>query len=227
MKRVKGKISASMMCAGLDKIVSYLTVFKDINLELLHLDIMDGSFVPNFAIGTDFARNLRALSNIIFDYHFLVKNPLEKMAWFEIKEGDQVSFHYEGNDKIQECLDFLTIKKAKIYITINPETDFMCLDKFLDQIDGIVVMTVYPGFAGKKIVPATIEKVKSLKKHLITSRKEDIEIEVDGNISIENAKKLYDAGATIFVAGSSSIFNSDEHTISERIENMRRAIGWE
>jgi len=103
---IKGKLSASMMCASLDKIFYYLTEFKEANLEFLHLDIMDGEFVPNFALGTDFVKSLRRITDIPFDYHFLVNDPLEKMSWFNIGEGDQVAFHYENNTKIQECLDY-------------------------------------------------------------------------------------------------------------------------
>lgn len=223
----KGKISASMMCAGLDKIFYYLTEFKEAELELLHLDIMDGEFVPNFALGTDFVRSLRRITDIPFDYHFLVNNPLEKMTWFEIREGDQVAFHYENNEQIQQCLDFLTRRGGRKFIAINPETDFHVLDSYLDDLDGILVMTVHPGFAGKKLIPETIDKVKELREYLKSIGKEYMDIEVDGNISIENARKLYNVGANIFVSGSSSLFKKGELPTMEIIKMKRAAIGWD
>ncbi len=221
----KGKLSASMMCAGLDKIFYYLTEFKEANLEFLHIDIMDGDFVPNLALGTDYVKSLRRITDIPFDYHFLVNNPLEKMTWFDLREGDQVAFHFENNDKIKECLDYLTRLGVKKFIAINPNTDFHVLDDYLDDIDGILVMTVNPGFAGKRIVKSTINKVLSLKKYL-DEKGLNIDIEVDGNISLENAEILYKNGANVFVAGSSSLFKNMEKSILNIIDEMRKVIGW-
>lgn len=225
MNNKKGKLSASMMCASLDKLFYYLTEFKEVNIEFLHIDVMDGQFVPNFALGTDYIKSLRRITDIPFDYHFLVNNPLEKMSWFDIREGDQVSFHYENNDKIHDCIDYLTRLGAKKFIAINPETDFHELDDYLYQIDGILVMHTPPGFSGKKLIPETINKVSELRNYLNECNL-DIEIESDGNISIENAKKLYDVGANIFVSGSSSLFKQSEKPITEIIKDKRNVIGW-
>jgi len=222
----KGKISASMMCASLDKIFYYLTEFKESNIEFLHIDIMDGEFVPNLALGTDYVKSLRRITDIPFDFHFMVTNTLDKMSWYDIREGDQVAFHYEGNDQINECLNYLKRKGAKKFIAINPSTDFKVLDPYLDEIDGILVMTVVPGFAGQKIVPSSFEKVKELYEYLKDLEKDTIEIEVDGNISIENAEKLYKLGANIFVSGSSSLFAKSELSTSQIIESKRKVVGW-
>lgn len=222
----RGKITASMMCASLDKIFYYLTEFKESNVEFLHIDVMDGDFVPNLALGTDYVKSLRRITDIPFDYHFLVKNPIEKMTWYEIRENDQVAFHFESNDNIQGCLNYLKRLGAKKFIAINPETDYRVLDPYLEQIDGILVMMVEPGFAGQKMVTSTIEKVESLAKYLANIDKDYIEIEVDGNITIENAEKLYKLGANIFVAGSSSLFAKSELSTSEIIKKKREVIGW-
>lgn len=221
----KGKLSASMMCAGLDKLFYFLTEFKEVNLEYLHIDIMDGQFVPNFALGTDYVKSLRRITDIPFDYHFLVNNPLEKMSWFDIREGDQVSFHWENNDKIQECIDYLTRLGARKFIAINPETDFHELNEYLTQIDGILVMHTPPGFAGKKLIPETINKVENLRKYL-DELKLDLEIESDGNITIEHAEILYKKGSNIFVSGTSSLFMNAEKPIKEIIKEKRKVIGW-
>lgn len=222
----KGAISASMMCTGLDKLFYYLAEFKEANLEYLHLDIMDGSFVPNFALGTDFTKSLRRISDIPFDYHFLVNFPEMKMQWFDIREGDQVAFHYEGTQKIMQCIDYIKSKDARAFITINPETSFEVLDPYLEFIDGVLVMTVVPGFAGRPIVPTSFDKVEKLRHHLDKLGYKDMDIEVDGNITIENAEKLYKAGANIFVAGSSSLFKNCEVPITSVIEAKRKVIGW-
>ncbi|MFR8039685.1 MAG: ribulose-phosphate 3-epimerase [Anaerovoracaceae bacterium] len=222
----KGKISASMMCTGLDKIFYYLTEFKEAEIEFLHIDIMDGSFVPNLALGTDYVKSLRRISDIPFDFHFLVNNPLEKMGWFDIRENDQVAVHYENNGEITKCLEYLKRLGAISLIAINPETDYKVLDPYLDDIDGILVMTVNPGFAGKKLLPFTVDKVKDMRDYYNSIGYKDIFIEVDGNISIKNAKILYESGAEVFVAGSSSLFKKGEKSTHEIIEEKRKAIGW-
>lgn len=221
----KGKLTASMMCASLDKIFYYLAEFKEKKIEYLHIDIMDGEFVPNLALGTDYVKSLRRITDIPFDYHFLVNNPLEKMSWFDIREGDQVAFHYENNSNIKDCINYLTRLGAKKFIAISPDTDFHVLDQYLMDIDGILVMTVYPGFSGKKLVPKTIKKTEDLRKYL-DSLNLTLDIEVDGNISIENAKILYEKGANIFVSGSSSLFKNVEMPISMIIDEKRKVIGW-
>ncbi len=226
MNNKKGKLSASMMCAGLDKLFYFLTEFKEVNLEYLHIDIMDGQFVPNFALGTDYVKSLRRITDIPFDYHFLVNNPLEKMTWFDIREGDQVAFHWENNENIQECIDYLTRLGAKVFIAINPETDFHVLDKYFSQLDGVLVMHTPPGFAGKKLIPETIDKVGNLRDYLDEIGL-NLEIESDGNVSIENAEKLYKKGANIFVSGTSSLFMNSEKSMKEIIAEKRKVIGWE
>ena len=222
----KGKISASMMCAGLDKLFYFLAEFKEVELEYLHIDIMDGQFVPNFALGTDYVKSLRRITDIPFDFHFLVDNPLEKMSWFDIREGDQVSFHFENNDNIQECIDYLMRLGARKFIAINPETDIHVLDTYLPQLDGVLIMHTPPGFAGKKLIPETINKVKDLRQYL-NEQDLDLDIESDGNVSIENARKLYKNGANIFVAGTSSLFMQTEKAMKDIIEEKRKVIGWE
>ena len=220
----KSKISASMMCADLDKIFYYLKEFKENKIDYLHIDVMDGEFVPNFALGTDYTKSLRKTSDIPFDYHFLVNNPLEKMKWFDIRNTDNVAIHYESCQNISKCIEYIKSKGAKAFIAINPETDFKFLNKYLGKIDGILVMMVRPGFAGKPMVPSTVNKVKLLKEYLVSIGKDNIEIEVDGNITIENAEKLHKLGANIFVAGSSSLFKDSDISLKDIIKQMRDVV---
>lgn len=222
----KSKISASMMCADLDKIFYYLAEFKKADLDFLHIDVMDGSFVSNLALGTDYVRSLRRSTDIPFDFHFLVNDPLKKMAWYDIHPNDQVAFHLENNSEVIDCIEYLESKKARVCIAINPETDFHLLDPYLDELDGILVMMVNPGFAGQKMLPFTMNKVSQLYEYLQKNNYSNIEIEVDGNISIEKAEKLYRNGANIFVAGSSSLFKDSEVPVSKTISEMKDVIGF-
>lgn len=224
MKVNKGKLSASMMCASLDKIFYYLAEFKKSDLEFLHIDIMDGEFVPNLALGTDYVTSLRRITEIPFDFHFLVNEPLKKLSWFDIQKGDQVAFHYENNSEIDACIEYVKDRGAFVLIAINPETDYHVLEPYLNKIDGVLVMMVSPGFMGQKMLPFTINKVEQIRDYFKQKNSSKLIIEVDGNISIEKAQLLYQKGANIFVAGSSSLFHNSEVPVSEMIDKMRAVM---
>ncbi len=220
----KGKIAASIMCAGFDQIMDYVHAFEKQGIEYLHVDVMDGTFVPNLAYGPDFVKRLRSLTDITIDCHFMVDKAEEKLKWFDFQPGEQVSLHYEGTCHIQKCLDYLQKKGVKAMIAINPGTPIQVLEEVADYISGVLVLNVNPGFAGQKIVPHTIEKVGRVRRLLDSLGHPEVYIEVDGNITVENAAKLYAQGADIFVAGTSSIFK--EGNLDELIAAKRKAIGW-
>ncbi len=220
----KGKISASIMCAGFDQVMDYVHEFEKYGVEYLHVDVMDGTFVPNLAFGPDFVKRLRSLTNITIDCHFMVDKAEEKLKWFDFQPGEMVSLHYEGTCHIQKCLDYLQKKGVKAMIAINPGTPIQVLEEVADYISGVLILNVNPGFAGQKIVPHTIEKVGRVRRLLDSLGHPEIFIEVDGNITVENAARLYAQGADIFVAGTSSIFK--EGNLEDLIAEKRKAIGW-
>ncbi|MCD8230411.1 MAG: ribulose-phosphate 3-epimerase [Clostridiales bacterium] len=220
----KGKIAASVMCAGFDQIMDYVHQFEEEGIEYLHVDVMDGTFVPNLAYGPAFVKRLRSLTDITIDCHFMVDRAEEKLEWFDFQPGEQVSLHYEGTCHIQKCLDYLQKKGVKAMIAINPGTPIQVLEEVSDYISGVLVLNVNPGFTGQQIVPHTIEKVGRVRRLLDSLGHPEVYIEVDGNITVENAAKLYAQGAEIFVAGTSSIFR--EGDLKELIAQKRKAIGW-
>jgi ribulose-phosphate 3-epimerase len=146
------------------------------------------------------------------------------MDWFYFQPGEHVSLHYEGTCHIHKCLDYLQQKGVKPVIAINPGTPIQVLEEIADYIAGVMVLNVNPGFAGQKIVPHTIEKTKRVRKLLDDLGHQDVYIESDGNITCENAAKLYGNGSDIFVGGTSSIFRDGE--IGQLIKNLRASIGW-
>lgn len=220
----KGMISVSMMCVHLGQIKEYLEAFKRNNIEYLHIDVMDGSFVPNFTLGPDYVKQLKDLTDIPFDFHFMVDRPEEKMPWFDIRENDYVSVHYESTRHIAKCLQYIRSLGAKPMLAINPGTPLCVVEEALDFIDGVLVMTVNPGFAGQKLVPNTVEKARKLRKRLDESGRSDIIIETDGNMSNENCRKLFDAGSRMFVAGTSSLVKPLADGIDDRIAENRKFI---
>ena len=224
---MSGIISASMMCSKLIDLKETIKIFEEEHVDYLHIDVMDGEFVPNFGLGVDYIRGLRDLTQIPLDLHLMIKNPEYKLRWIGIKENDIVSIHYESTYQIQRALDWLLPFKCKKFLAINPATPIYCLEEVLEYIDGINVLMVNPGFAGQAIVPSTIQKVKKIKKLLCHNNKNNISIEVDGNISLENGSILRKIGARIFVGGTSSIFRNGVTNFRKNIKDFRKMLDQE
>ena len=201
-----GKIAPSMMCAGICDLREYLDSFKKLGIEYLHVDVMDGVFVPNLQLGTDYIKKLRAQSDIPLDIHLMITQPENKIDWFDVQPNEYVSIHYESTVHVQRALQKIKDKGAKAMLGLNPATPLCVLEDVIDDLDAVLIMTVNPGYAGQALVPQTLNKIARLKKWLIDSGHPNVEIEVDGNVSFENARKMRDAGADIYVAGSSSVF---------------------
>ncbi len=218
------KISASMMCSNLEHLSDTIKVFEEEKIDYLHIDVMDGEFVPNFGLGVDYIRELRKLTDIPLDLHLMILNPEYKLQWIGIKETDIVSIHYESTYQVQRALDWLLPYGCKRFLAINPATPIYVLEEVLDYIDGVNLLMVNPGFAGQKIVPSTIKKAQKIHDLFVKSGKENITIEVDGNITPENGAKLKKCGAEIFVAGTSSIFKGDVTGYKNNIESFRSFI---
>lgn len=218
------KISASMMCANLVDLRETIRIFEEEKVEYLHIDVMDGEFVPNFGLGVDYIRGLRELTSIPLDLHLMIKNPEYKLQWIGIKETDIVSIHYESTYQVQRALDWLAPYGCKRYLAINPATPVYVLEEVLDYVDGINLLMVNPGFSGQKIVPSTLKKAEKLKRLLVEHGKENITLEVDGNITPENGHKLREIGASIFVCGTSSVFKGGVSCYKDNIGQFREAV---
>ncbi len=220
----KSKISASMMCSNLLDLKETIDIFENEKIDYLHIDMMDGEFVPNFGLGVDYIRGLRELTSIPLDIHLMIKNPEYKIRWIGIKKDDIVSIHYESTYQVQRALDWLKPLGCKCFLAVNPATPICVLEEVLDYIDGINLLMVNPGFAGQKIVKSTLKKAEKLKNMLIEYNKENLLFQVDGNITPENGKKLKKIGAEIFVAGTSSIFKGTVEEYANNIEAFRSAL---
>ncbi|WP_251182225.1 ribulose-phosphate 3-epimerase [Anaerocaecibacter muris] len=219
-----GAISASMMCSNLVDLSEAISIFERNKIEYLHIDVMDGDFVPNYGLGVDYIRGLRELTKIPLDIHLMVNNPEYKLGYLDLKNTDIVSIHYESTRQLQRAIDNTKKYGCKCFLAINPSTPISVLEEVLDYIDGINMLMVNPGFAGQKIVPSTIKKIDKLAAFLEENGKPNIKIEVDGNITFDYARLLKAKGASIFVAGTSSIFNGNVKNYEANIKNFRSAI---
>lgn len=217
-----GKISASLMCLRLKKLEEDIRILEKESVEYLHIDVMDGEFVPNFGLGIDYINGIREMTDIPLDFHMMVTRPEEKIEWLKLRPQDQISIHYESTIHVQRTLVKAKTYGCKVFLAINPATPIYCVEEVLDYIDGITVLTVNPGFAGQRIVKSCVPKVKKLEKFLEEMNYPELTIEVDGNISFENGKLLRGLGADIFVAGSSSIFNGED--LAANIRKYREYI---
>lgn len=220
----KSEISASLMCSDLIDLKETIRIFEEEGIEYLHIDMMDGTFVPNFGLGVDYVRGLRRLTDIPLDLHLMIKDPEYKFQWIGIKPTDCVSIHYESTFQVQRALDYLEPFGCKRFLAINPATPVSALEEVLDYIDGINLLMVNPGFAGQKIVPSTMRKAQKVIDLLKYEGREGIIVEVDGNITPENGKRLREIGASRFVAGTSAIFKGNLSKYKDNIEVFRTFI---
>ncbi len=209
----KTKIAPSILSADFSILRDEIKALDSSNCEYIHIDVMDGHFVPNLSIGPDVVKSLRKYTKKIFDVHLMI-DPVTKFLTPFIEAGsDIITLHHEISEDVFKCIEYIKVNKKKVGISIKPSTPVEVISKYLEHVDLVLIMTVEPGFGGQELLKDQIEKVKQTKM-LIGDRK--IDIEVDGGINTQNAKTLIDAGANILVSGS-TIFKSKNYqkTINE------------
>ena len=222
-RRPAAALSPSLMCADLFGLRGILRTFELRGIEYLHMDVMDGVFVPNFCLGTDFCRRVKAECSVPLDVHLMITEPEKKLDAFPFGPGDAVSVHYESTADVGDALGQIRSRGAKAFLALNPDTPVGTAEAYLGLIDGVLLMTVYPGFAGQKMVPGSLERIASLRDLLDRKGLEDMPIEVDGCVSFENAPRMHQAGADIFVSGSSGVFRAGG--LDENITALRELLG--
>ncbi|MDR3085441.1 MAG: ribulose-phosphate 3-epimerase, partial [Christensenellaceae bacterium] len=200
-----------------------LLALKAAGAAYFHFDVMDGAFVPNFCLGPDLLLAARKAAGVPADIHLMVENPERHLALFQVQPGDIVSVHAESTRHLQKALSLVRAAGGRPAVALNPATPLAILEEVAGEIDMLLLMTVNPGFAGQKMVPGALDKIARARKMLGEMGRSDLPIEVDGNVSLENAKRMRAAGASIFVAGSSSVFRAGS-TIEENMLALKRAI---
>lgn len=217
------KISPSLMCLNIEETKKAIRVMEEEQIQYLHIDVMDGVFVPNIMLGTNYITQIRSMTHIPLDIHLMIINPEQKLEWFDLHKGERVTFHIESTVHVNRTINIIKSKGAIPIVALNPETSLYVLDYILSGIEGVLLMTVNPGFSGQTLIEGMINKIKKLRKYLNDRGYSNISIGVDGNVSYQNAKIMSENGADLFVGGTSSIFMNKE-TLSRNIGKFREEI---
>lgn len=204
------KLSASLMCADLLNFENDVRMLEKVGIDYLHIDIMDGDFVPNITLGFDLIDALKKVTAIPLDIHMMVNEPSRFIERMNLGKDDIVCVHYESENHVHRTLEMIKNKGCRAGLALNPQTPVECAEPLKEYIDMLLVMTVSPGFAGQKMFSGAERKVEKARRLLDEWNCESTEIEVDGNINLENGRKLNLMGANIFVLGTSALFLKDK-----------------
>ena len=215
----KIKVSPSILASDFSKLGDEVAALAKAGADYIHVDVMDGHFVPNISMGPSIVKSVRGKTSIPFDVHLMI-DPIEPYIDDFIKAGaDIISIHPEANDNIEKCIDKIKSNNVKAGLAINPDTNWEVVIPFLNKLDIIVVMSVHPGFGGQKFIPSALEKLKLLRKK-IDETHPHIELEIDGGVNFDNIDSILKAGANVIVAGTTT-FTGGEKEYANNISKLR------
>ena len=213
------KISPSILSADFSKLGEEIKALEAAGADYIHIDVMDGHFVPNLTIGPEVIKNLRPVTKLPFDVHLMI-TPVDPLIESFAKAGaDIITFHPEATSNIKNTIEKIKSFKKKVGISLKPKSEIKLIENYLAEIDLILIMSVEPGFGGQKFMPEVLSKLKSLKQ-LVNSKKLPIDLEIDGGINFTNSKDAIEAGANVLVSGS-TIFKENNRDLSKNIKLLR------
>ena len=213
------KISPSILSADFSRLGSEIQNLEKAKADLIHIDVMDGHFVPNITIGPEVISKLRKCTSLPFDVHLMISPVDNFIKNFAEAGADIITFHPEATNDLVNSIKKIKSYNKKVGVSLNPETPIEKVLSVLNLIDLVLIMSVNPGFAGQKFIKNTLEKVKKLRKE-IDSQKLKTEIEIDGGINFENAKMAKEAGVNILVSGT-TIFKENEGNLKKNIQLLK------
>ena len=217
MKKIQ--ISPSILSADFSQLGKEIKKLEEGGADLIHVDVMDGHFVPNLTIGPPVIKALRKYTKLPFDVHLMISPVHKYIKNFADAGSDIITIHPEATESLKESITLIKELNKKVGISLNPNTEINVIESQLNNIDLVLIMSVFPGFGGQKFIPETIKKIKDLKE-IKDKNNYSFDIEVDGGINFSNSKEVINAGANILVSGT-TIFKENNGNIKKNIETLK------
>ena len=214
-------LSPSILSADFTKLGEQVSQIEQAGAHWVHIDVMDGMFVPSISFGMPIMKSLRKVSNLFFDLHLMIQEPIRYIEQFKEAGADLITVHVEACENVGETIKKIKEVGCKVGLSINPTTDSLKIEPWITEVDLILVMSVQPGFGGQKLIETTLEKMKTIRK-LIDEKNPSCYLEADGGIYLHNVQQVLDTGVNVVVAGT-SIFRGDiKENVSEFLKIMRQ-----
>ncbi len=212
-------LSPSILAADFARLGEQIKEADEAGAEYIHIDVMDGVFVPSISFGMPVIRSIRKVTDRVFDVHLMIVDPDRYLKEFKACGADSITFHLEATDDAEETIDLIRNLGCRVGMSIKPKTPVEAVRKYLPKLDMLLVMTVEPGFGGQKYIPESTERIRRVRE-MAEEMGLDLDIQVDGGITVDNAKVVMDAGANVIVAGSAVFGGSITDNVKKYLEQF-------